>query len=54
MVRLLIEEVAIDHGQVDVEQVVWTPAARPFFDDHMAAVVGLKRPRRESNPRRRP
>jgi hypothetical protein len=54
LVGLLVEQVAVDHGQVNPEQIVWTPAARPFFCEQMAAAVGLKRPRRESNPRRRP
>ena len=54
LVGLPVEQVAVRDGKLDPDHIVWTPAARPFFDDRLAALIGLKRPRRESNPRRRP
>lgn len=53
LVGILVEQVTVEDGQVDAEQIVWTPAARPFFDRAMAAVVGLERPRRALSPRQR-
>jgi DNA invertase Pin-like site-specific DNA recombinase len=56
LVGLLVERVPVVNGTVDPERIVWTPPARPFFEQPaaIAAAAGLERPRRDSNPRRPP
>jgi hypothetical protein len=48
LVGLLVEIVSVHDRRADPEQIVWAAAARPFFDDRLAAAAGLRRPRRES------